>query len=152
MAKRRNYIVESQNPVASPTKTALTIAATTAVRPCIYDATFGFSATPADNAIVAYFQRFTAPGTNTAYTPSPTDSGGDPASTSTAGITNTVEPTYTAGKILGHKALNQRATHRFNIDPDAPIIAPATASNGIGLYYVNASFTGNADSEVWFYE
>jgi hypothetical protein len=143
--------VEAQNPIASASKTAGTVSGTSAVRPWIYDLDFGYSATPADNALAFYLQRFTAPGTNTAYTPSPLDPG-DPAATAPCGITNTVEPTYTAGKILWHSATNQRATHRFNFDPDGPLVIPATASNGIGWYGVHASFTGNLDSMVYFAE
>src|SRR5947207_1404446 len=99
--RRRAYTIEAQMAVASPTKTIITLTSTTAVRPWIYDAWFGSSASPADNAILWYFQRFTAAGTSTAYTPSAVDPG-DPACTSIGGTNCTVEPTYTAGKLLGH--------------------------------------------------
>jgi hypothetical protein len=112
---------------------------------------FGSSATPADNALAIYVQRFTAAGTTTAYTPPPLDPG-DPACTAVAGVTATIEPTYTANRILFHLGLNQRASHRWIADPRGPLKMPATASNGLGVYYVHASFTGNVDTCVYFNE
>ncbi len=151
MARRRAYEVDGQRAVASPTKTALTLTSTTAVRPWIYDMDLGSSASPADNAIIWYIQRTTAAGTSTADTPTAIDPG-DPAATSTCGVNHTVEPTYAANAILFHAAVNQRATHRFQFDPDGPLQAPATANNGLGLYPVNSSFTGTVDFMVYFAE
>ena len=111
----------------------------------------GSSATPADNAIQWFLQRYTAAGTSTAVTPTALDPG-DPAATSTAGQNHSVEPTYTASLILFHLALNQRATHRWIADPNGPIVIPATANNGVGLYPVNAAFTGNVDAAIMFEE
>jgi len=110
-----------------------------------------FSSAPADQAMQVFVQRFTAAGTNTAATPQPMDPA-DPAATATAGKNNTVEPTYTAAQILFHCALNQRATHRWNADPRGPLKFPATASNGGGLYPVNASATPTFDCCLWFSE
>jgi hypothetical protein len=112
---------------------------------------FGSSATPADNALAIYLQRFTAAGTSTAYVPPPLDPG-DPAATAVAGITHTIEPTYTSAKVVFHLGLNQRASHRWIADPRGPLKMPATASNGLGCYYVHASFTGNVDTCVYFNE
>jgi hypothetical protein len=124
----------------------------TGIRGCIYNAIFGASASPADNAVLWYAQRYTAAGTATSVTPSALDSGGDPASTCTSGQNHTVEPTYTAGAILFHLALNQRASFNWITDPFRPISIPATANNGIGWYPVNSSFTGNVDITNHFYE
>lgn len=151
MAHRRNYILQGTRNVASPTQTWGTITATAAVRPCLYDIILGSSATPADNALLWQAQRFTAAGTSTATTPQPLDSG-DPAATSIGGINHTIEPTYTANLFMLRVALNQRATHRWIADPDAHIICPATANNGVGLFPVHASFTGAVDASVYFYE
>lgn len=138
--------------VANPTKTALGVTSTTAVRPEIYHVIVGSAATPADNALSIFLQRYTAAGTATSLTPSPLDPA-DPASTATAGRTHTVEPTYTAGLILLHIALNQRATRDwFGLDASKNLKMPATASNGIGLYYVHSSFTGVTDSTILFNE
>lgn len=146
----RRYGVDFQNPVASPTKTALTLTSNANVRPGIVQMELGSSATPADNAILWYLQRHTAAGTNTSKTPQPNDPA-DPTPQTTAGVTNTVEPTYTANQIVFHAALNQRATH-FWQDNGRAIKMPATANNGIGLYAVHATFTGNIDGIVWFDE
>jgi hypothetical protein len=152
MALGRRYSVDGQRAcAASAPQTILGITATTAVRPFIYDLLLGSSATPADNAILWYIGRYTAAGTSTAVTPQALDSG-DPASTTTAGKNHTVDPTYTANAILFHLALNQRASHRWIGDPNGPMICPATANNGMGLYASNASFTGNIDATIHFAE
>jgi hypothetical protein len=151
IANPRAYSVDAQNAVASPTKSLLVITSATTVRPEIYDIIIGASATPGDVAIVWYFQRCTAAGTSTAYTPAVLDPA-DPVSLATAGTICTAEPTYTAAKINWHVALNQRATHRWIADPRGPLKMPATASNGFGCYPVHASFTGNVDATVFYNE
>lgn len=152
MPYRANFCIEIQTPVASPTKTAWSVISTGAtVRPAIYDWVVGASGTPADNALVSFVQRITAAGTNTAYVPPPLDSGGR-AANCTGGTAHSAEPTYTAAKIVAHIAHNQRATPRLLLDPDGPLIGPASASNGFGGYTVHATYTGNADHAVYFYE
>lgn len=149
--RRRAYHFDGQRAVASPTKTAAGLTGGTTFRPWIYDGWVGSSATPADNALEWLAQRFTAAGTSTAVTPSALDPG-DPAASSAAGINHTVEPTYAAGAILWHLALNQRATQRFQFDPDAPLVIPATANNGIGFQPIHSTFTGNVDFSIYFAE
>lgn len=149
--RRRAYHFDGQRAVASPTRTAASVASGATYRPWVYDGWVGCSAPPADNAIVWYWQRFTAAGTSTAATPTALDSGDNPAN-SPCGINHTIEPTYTAGAILWHLALNQRATQRFQLDPDAPLVMPALANNGLGLYPVNSSFTGTVDFGIYFAE
>lgn len=148
--KTRTYSIDGQRAVSNA-KTLLGLTGGTTVRPNIYDLYIGSSATPADNALLWYIQRSTAAGTSTAVTPSALDSA-DPAAIATAGQNHTVEPTYTAGAILFHLALNQRASVRAALDPSAPMIVPATASNGLGLYPSHASFTGNVDATVYYAE
>jgi hypothetical protein len=143
--------VDGTRAVASPTQTLLGLAGATTIRPWIYDILIGCSAPPADNAIQWFCQRFTAAGTGTAVTPTAIDPG-DPGATSSAARAHTVEPTYTAGSILWHCALNQRATHRFQFDPDGPLVVPAAANNGVGLYPVQSSFTGTVDGMIYFSE
>jgi hypothetical protein len=153
MSRRRAYAADSTAAVASATKSMLGITGGTTIRPWIYDMWLGSSAAPADNALTWFLQRFTAAGTaGGALVPPPLDPG-DPAATSVVGVSQySAEPTYTAAKILFHLALNQRATHRAQFDPDGPLMIPATSNNGIGLYAVHASFTGNADALVHFAE
>lgn len=151
MANPRCYAIENNLAIANATTTNIVLSSTTAIRPEIYDLVMGFGSTPADNAIVVKVQRFTAAGSSAAYTPPPLDPG-DPASTTVGGVTCTVEPTYTANKVVWHAALNQRATHRWVADPKGPLKMPATASNGLGLYGVNASATPGFDATVFFNE
>jgi hypothetical protein len=147
----RRYSIDGLRAVNAAGKTILGLTGGTTIRPRIYDMLLGSSATPADNAIQWFLQRSTAAGTSTAVTPTALDPG-DPAATATAGQNHSAEPTYTAGAILFHLALNQRATHRWIADPNGPLVIPAVANNGIGLYPVNASFTGNVDATIYFEE
>ena len=151
MANPRCYAIENTMAVANPTTTTLVASSTTAVRPEIYDMILGYSAVPADNALIVKVQRFTAAGTSTAYTPVPLDPG-DPASTFVAGNTCTIEPTYTTSKIMFHLALNQRASHRWVADPQGRLKMPAAASNGLGLYNVHATATPAFDATVYLNE
>jgi hypothetical protein len=151
IANPRCYNIDWQNIVASPTKTAAVVTSATTIRPEIYDLIIGASGTPGDTAIVWKAQRFTAAGTTTPYTPNPLDPG-DPPSLATAGVLASGEPTYTASLVLFHAALNQRATHRWIADPRGPLKMPATAANGIGIYAVHATYTGNVDGTIYFNE
>ena len=76
----------------------------------------------------------------------------DPASTSIGGVTCTIEPTYTSAKLLFHLGINQRASHRWIADPQGRLKAPATASNGIGVFGVHSSATPTFDAGVYFNE
>lgn len=151
MARGRQYGIVWQNPIASASKTSAGLTSTAAIRPELYEFNIGSSGTPADSAILWRIQRYTAAGTATAYVPTPLDPA-DPASTASAGVTHTVEPTYTAATILFSHALNQRASYRFIADPDGPLKLPATASNGVGIYPTHASSTVNTDGVLYFRE
>ena len=151
MAHRRNYSITWSVTTASSAATSAVLSTGNTVRPAIFDLIIGCSGTPADNALIWSLQRFTAAGTSTAYVPPPLDSG-DPAAISVGGVTCTIEPTYTSAKILMAISLNQRATHRWVADPDAHLVIPATASNGIGCYTLHASYTGLNGGTVFFYE
>src|SRR5579862_1967485 len=121
-------------------------------RAALYDITLGSTATPADNALLYEAQRYTAAGTGATTTaPTPLDPG-DTACDTTSVQANSADPTFTANTILGYWPLNQRATHRWIADPLGPMVVAATASNGIGLWCTNASFTGNVSAMVHFYE
>jgi hypothetical protein len=98
----------------------------------LYDVLVGSEGSPADNAFLYVFQRFTAAGTSTGVTPRNLD----PADATTefdAGQNHTVEPTYTAGGELLFIPVNQRATMRWVAAPGCELVIPATASNGIGI-------------------
>lgn len=105
---------------------------TTPRRGKIYDLIFGSEATPADAAILWTVQRCTAAGTSTGVTPEPLDPA-DAACLSDAGENHTIEPTFTANKVVLSIALNQRATFRWVAAPGGELIYPATAANGFGI-------------------
>lgn len=133
----RRYVSDgSQNAAASTTIVGL-ISATT-IRPKLYELIFGSAATPADQAFNLKLGRFTAAGTSTAVTPNPLDPG-DPAALATAGENHTVEPTYTAAQDMMAVSINQQATFRWVVPPEDGIVMPATASNGLGLYFAIVS-------------
>lgn len=128
----RKYAIATTDTNTANT-TALSLAATTAVRPMIYDVLVGSVATPADNAGEYILGRFTTDdGTGSAYTPSPIDSG-DPACTAVVLVNHSGEPTYTANVFLLRFATNQRATFRWVAAPGSELKCPATANSGIGL-------------------
>lgn len=147
----RRYTIDGAQAVASPDDTLLTLTGGTTIRPGIYDGWFGSSATPADNSLVWYMNRSTAAGTATAVTPQAIDPG-DPAATAAGGENHTAEPTYTSDAVMLRLPLNQRASHKLNLDPNSPIKIPASANNGIGLFVTHSSFTGATEATLWFFE
>jgi len=147
----RNYAVTGSRSVASPTQTLLGITGATSCRTQLNDLIVGSSATPADNALRFTVQRYTAAGTSTTVTPQALDSA-DPASTTTAGVNHTVEPTYTTGAVVLDIAMNQRATQRWVATPGREIKVPATAANGLGVQPIHPSFTGTVNATVHFEE
>ena len=134
----RCYTVDGTQTITSPTDSTATMGSASTIRPAIYDFYIGSASTPADTAILYTWQRCTALGTGTAVTPEELDNG-DPASLATCAENHTVEPTYTADAVVWNVPINQRATHRANLDPRAPFKAPATAANGFGFAATHAS-------------
>lgn len=120
---------------AAATKTALIIGSTANIRPRVVRYDVSTDGTPTSDQGIKYnVSRATALGTSTALTLAaydPSDTAGTP--TVTGGITCTVEPTY-AGTAIHTRAQNPRATYTWQAyAPDAEIILPATASNGVGF-------------------
>lgn len=150
MRGRRYSVIGNQN-IASPDDTILGITATTAVEPALTYISIGSADTPGDVAVLWSIGRYTAAGTATSWTPVNLGPG-TTASTTTAGYNHTVEPTYTSNAILWYIALNQRATHSLVLDPEGGIAAPATNSNGLGLYMTHASSTILCHANVQFME
>lgn len=145
------YATNGPSEAGTANKTALTVIAAATVRPRIFDVVLGISQAPADQAGLIFVGRFTAAGTAASNpTPEPLDTG-DAAALATAGITHSVEPTYTANKTLLRIPLNQRATFRWVASPDKELVAPATAANGIGAYIstYTASVTLQAGFHFW---
>jgi len=122
------------------TKTPLIIGSTANIRPRIQSFDWSTTGTPtSDQGVEVQIRRATALGTSTAYTLGTTDPS-DAAVTPglTAGTNCTVEPTYSAG-FMYDRSINPRMTHQWAAySPDAELIAPATAANGIGFQVVGA--------------
>lgn len=142
-----NYAIDFQR-TASTTLSlgSITADATRPRRFELYDLIVGSEAAAADNPFLYTVQRCTAAGTSTSVTPQPLDSA-DAATEMDAGENHTVEPTYTAGQILLNFALNQRATFRWVATEGGRLIAPASASNGLGIQTTTSSavaITGQA--------
>src|SRR5712691_839376 len=97
-----------------------------------YPRALGSEAAAADNPFLYILQRCTAAGTSTAVTLQ-TLNPADAATEQDCGQNHTVEPTYTANQVLLDVPLNQRATFRWEVNPERALVSPATAANGIGI-------------------
>lgn len=128
-----NYAVDLQRTASTSASVgSVTADATRPRRFKLYELNIGSEASPADNNFLWRVQRCTAAGTSTGVTPFPLDPA-DAATEMDAGENHTVEPTYTSSAILLHLPLNQRATFRWVAAPGGELVAPATASNGLGV-------------------
>lgn len=133
-------------------KTVVSIISTAAIRPYIYDFTFGTIGTPSDAVMTVSVARetgMTSGVNNTAVTPNPLDPG-DPASTSTAGGAWTTEPTTTL--IMFSVGLNVRATYRWCAAPGGELVMPATAQAGLGLRSLSPAYVLDAQGTVYYAE
>lgn len=129
-------IYAAQGTQTAAGKTALTIVSTVNGRSRLFDYKLSnVGAITVDSQFEVQLKRFTAAGTTTAVTPSPTDPSDPAATLFTAGSNATVEPTYTAGVVIDDVGVNPRGIYRFTAyAPDAEIILPATAANGLGFF------------------
>lgn len=114
--------------------TVQTLTSATTIRPHLYFLSFGCSGTPSDQAFTLQLGRITADGTGTTATLTGLDPG-EPGSLAAGKYNHTAAPTYTAGAIVMGVDLNQRASFTWIEDPDRGIVCPATAANGLGLYF-----------------
>lgn len=120
--------------VGGTDKTILTLISAATVRPELREVVIGCSDTPADQAARFSIMRFTAVGTEASgFTPTAWNPA-DPAGIADVGVgVFSAEPTYTANSDMLWIAINQRGPFRWIAQPGRGIIAPATASNGLGL-------------------
>lgn len=122
-------------------KTVLSIISTTAIRPYIYDFTFGTIGTPSDSVVTLSVARETgmiAGTNNTTVTPDPLDPG-DAAATASAGGAWTAEPA--TGVLLFSVGVNVRATYRWVAAPGGELVMPATAQAGLGIRALSPAYT-----------
>ena len=144
---RKYATIGSQAATAADSVVALTSATT--IRPEVYEVVFGSGESPADQAFNMQLKRYTAAGSATAVTPQALDPA-DPAALAAGASNHTVEPTYTSGATILSFSVNQQATFRWAVPPGEGIMAPATASNGLGLQFVVVS-GGTALCEATFH-
>lgn len=133
-------------------QTVISMISTAAIRPYLYDFTFGATGTPVDSVQTVTVTRatsMTAATSNAAVTGSPLDST-DAASTTTFGGTWTTEPTI--GVILFSVGLNVRATYRWVAAPGGELICPATANAGLALRSTALAYTGDAQGQIYIAE
>ena len=149
---RRYNVTGTIATMSSSYKSAVSIAATAAVRPTVYDFSVGTSGTPADNSTQWEAIRMSGTvGTSTASTPNPLDSG-DPAATG-IGATNYTAEQGTPGVIIfGPLDLNMRATYRWVAAPGGELICPPTAANTINLRSLSTAYTGVSDAHMHYWE
>ena len=138
--------------MSSSAKGVVSLISTTAIRPYLYDFTFGTIGTPSDSVITLTVSRattMTAGTSSTAVTPSPLDST-DAASTSTSGAAWTTQPTV--GVTLFSVGLNVRATYRWVAAPGGELICPATANAGLLVNALSPAYVLDAQGTIYFAE
>lgn len=152
----RRYAVSGSMGTAAMTsayKSLVYETSTAAIKPYIYDFTFGTSGTPSDSVVQLTATRFsaTAATQGTAATPVALDVT-DPASTLTAVTALTAE--QTAGVILFQVGLNVRATYRWVAAPGGELVmAASTTTNGtIGLRAQSPAYVLDANATVYHAE
>lgn len=127
--------------------TVIGLTGATTIRLKLYDLMISCGASPADLTTLFHVERFTAAGTSSAFTPIALDPD-DPAALAAAGFNHTVEPTYTADKILLRMAVHQKMTFRWAAAPGKELVAPATAANGLGLQSQSSGGTAVHDATM----
>jgi hypothetical protein len=150
----RGYTVNGPSASGTGSKTAVSIVGGTGVRFRIYEFTAGLTTAPnsTDQQLEFALGRWTtSAGTaGSSPTPNPVDPA-DVASTATAGITHSAEPTYAATYFVD-QAMNQRALFRWVAVPGYEFINPATATTGIGLKNVAITAASVITGTVMFFE
>ena len=139
--------------MAATAKSLLFLTSTAAIRPYVYDFTFGTTGTPSDSVITLTVSRAaaTAATLGTALTPSPLDSG-DAAATMTAIASLTAEEA--TGVVLFQVGLNVRATYRWVAAPGGELImAASTTTNGsLSLNALSPAYTLDAKATAYHAE
>lgn len=133
--------------------TILTLISAATIRPALFEIIVGSVTAPADQATLLSVMRFTAVGTEgSGFTPTPNDPV-NPAALSDVGVgVFSLEPTYTASSDQLHIAVNQRNTFRWIAQEGRELVAPATASNGLGLRSKSSTATPTINATLRWQE
>ena len=113
----------------------------------IYDVLVGTDGTPADNFMTWDISRSTTTGTGAAGNMRPLDPA-DVASSASAGIDFSSEPTITSSSSVFSVGVNQRASYRWVAAPGGELLYPATNDNGLALRALSGGYTGTATGTV----
>lgn len=138
--------------MTSSAKGVVSVISTAAIRPYLYDFTFGTIGTPSDSVVTLSVSRATTMTAGTScstVTPNPLDSG-DAAATSTSGGAWTTQPTV--GVTLFTVGLNVRATYRWVAAPGGELICPATANAGVLINALSPAYVLDAQATIYFAE
>lgn len=139
--------------MTSSYKTLILETSTAAIKPYIYDFTFGTTGTPSDSVVQLTCTRFsaTAATVGSAVSPVALDST-DPGSTTTAVFAVTAEEA--AGVVLFQVGLNVRATYRWVAAPGGELVmAASTTTNGsIGIRALSPAYTLDANATLYHAE
>lgn len=130
--------------------TILGLICTANVRPQVFEFQVGSRVSPVEQSCGYRLQRYTGAGTGTGVTPYALDPA-DPTAEASAAEAHSGEPTYGA-QILLECDVHQRTSYRWVADPDAPLILPATADNGLGVLCVVPSTAFAVDSTIFYRE
>jgi hypothetical protein len=151
MASSRIYTANGICANSAPPRTAVSVTGTSAVRPGLFDVSWGMVTAPnaTDFHIAVAISRYTADGTGTSFTGLPLD----PAGVAATGVVKTAhsgEPTYTANQNMYYESINQRAPWRWVCQDGFEIWGPATANNGLGSQLaVSANTIQVASTVMW---
>lgn len=148
----RYGITGQENAVTSSLTTALDLVAATTTRPEIdfLMGTVGSAATLADQCVRVALMRHTTANTGTAVTPAPLDPSA-PAAVATALENCSAEGTYTSGSELLDNTIHVRSQLQWWASgPEARLVVPATANNGVGMRVLAAAYTGTFDCTIHF--
>lgn len=139
---------------STPGKTTLEFHAVTAGvrRAWMYFLSFGFSGTPADNALRMQIMETTAAGTATAVVPTRLGGGADAVAVSVSGENHSAEPTITAASEKLDISLNQRTTYQWQAIPGGEFVIPATNLAGLLAKAFHASYTSPSEATIHFEE
>lgn len=138
--------------MTSSAKGLVSLISTVAIRPYLYDFTFGTIGTPSDSVVTLTVSRattMTAGTSSTTTAPNPLDST-DAASTASSGTAWTTQPTV--GVTLFSVGLNVRATYRWVAAPGGELICPATANAGVLMNALSPAYTLDAQGTIYFAE
>lgn len=138
--------------MTSSAKGVISNISTVAIRPYLYDFTFGTTGTPSDSVVTLSISRatsMTAGTSSTTVTQSPLDST-DAAATSSSGGAWTTQPTV--GVTLFSVGLNVRATYRWVAAPGGELISPATANAGILMNALSPAYVLDAQGTIYIAE